>query len=132
MSSCAPGAVLVNSSAIVGCAVADGGENLRRHPLARSKLPVLAATDTIIRTLAGLPPNPIKGTAWSQALISALLIARTPEVCKHLPPELSSYAEFAGKEEQCRKVYPRLADVPQPLDMALVSNVKLFSRREIR
>jgi hypothetical protein len=59
---------------------------------------VLAAADTIIRTLGRLPPDPSKGTAWSSALISTLLIARTPDVWKSaLPPELSSYAEFAAK-----------------------------------
>jgi len=58
---------------------------------------VLAATDTIIRTLAGLPPEPTKATAWSTALISFLLTARTPGVWKHLPIELSSFAEHAAK-----------------------------------
>src|SRR5258707_6025017 len=58
---------------------------------------VLAATDTIIRTLARLPTDPGKEGAWSSALISTLLIARTPDAWKHLPPELSSYAEFAAK-----------------------------------
>jgi len=58
---------------------------------------VAAAADRIIRTLGGLPPDPIKETAWRSALMSFLLISRTPDVWKHLPPELSSYRESAEK-----------------------------------
>lgn len=60
---------------------------------------VRAAADTIIAILAGLPPDPSKGTAlhWGGALSSILMLARSTMWQAALPPELSSYAEFAEK-----------------------------------
>jgi hypothetical protein len=60
---------------------------------------VLVATDTIIRNLARLPPDPSKGREWhwGAVLVETLMLARSTMWRAALPPELSSYAEFAEK-----------------------------------
>jgi hypothetical protein len=60
---------------------------------------VRAAADTIIAILAGLPPDPSKGTSlhWGIALSSILMFARSTAWQAAMPPELQSFAEHAEK-----------------------------------